>query len=154
MASAFDLAPVIRKIADHLKSSGFVESAGIGEPFSPPEDLHGAVFYGPEWTTYETTLSAPREERQIMIRVYQRAFVEDIETAELRIGRIASEVYRTLFQDFTFDQDEVTMGSPTRFRTSFGYQEIGREAGGAAVMYRFVDFLVPLLIDDSFSFAT
>lgn len=150
---AFDLKPALEKIRDHLRKSGYVQTAQIGEPFRPPGDFHGAVFYGGPWTIYETTLTSPREQRNITIRLYRRAIVDDEEAAELFFGRIISELSQALLQDFTFDEPEITGVNATDFRIDTGYQEVGREAGGAAILYRIVDFTLPLLVDDSFTFA-
>ena len=150
---AFDLKPVLEKIRDHIRKSGYVKTAQIGEPFRPPGDFHGAVFYGGRWSIYETTLIAPREQRTIIIRLYRRAIVDDEEAAELEFGRTIAELMQSLWQDFTFDEENVTWANPTEFEVQPGYQSVGREAGGADILYRIADFTLPILVDDSFTFA-
>ncbi len=150
---AYDLRPVLEKIRDHIRKSGYVKTAQIGEPFRPPGDFHGAVFYGAPWTIYETTLTTPRERRDVIIRLYRRAVVDDEEKAELEFGRTLAELTQSLWKDFQFDDSsEVQWGSPTDFEIQPGYQSVGRETGGVEILYRIADLTLPILVDDSFTF--
>lgn len=150
---AFDLKPVMEKIRDHVRSAGFVQTAQIGEPFRPPGDSHGAVFYGGPWTITETTLIAPVEQRNIILRIYRRAIVDDEEKAELEYGRVMAELMQSLWQDFTFDEEKVRWASPLEWSIVPGYQSVGRETGGAEILFRVADFTLPIVVDDSFTFA-
>ena len=151
---AYDLKGALIQLKSHLQAGGlFRGGVGIGEPFAPPDTPYASLIVGPEWTIPETTLTSPVELRQVTIRIYNKAMQEPVETNEFLISNIISELMEDIWTDFTFNEANVRVVRPTEMSVRFGYQEIGRAAGGAGLMFRIADLIVPLQIDDSFSFA-
>ena len=151
---AYDLKGALIQLKSHLQAGGlFPGGVGIGEPFTPPDTPYASLIVGPEWTIPETTLVSPVELRQVTIRIYNKAMQEPVETNEFLISNIISELMEDIWTDFTFNEANVRVVRPTEMSVRFGYQEIGRAAGGAGLMFRIADLIVPLQIDDSFSFA-
>ena len=151
---AYDLKGALIQLKSHLQAGGlFPGGVGIGEPFAPPDTPYASLIVGPEWTIPETTLVSPVELRQVTIRIYNKAMQEPVETNEFLISNIISELMEDIWTDFKFDEANVRVVRPTEMSVRFGYQEIGRAAGGAGLMFRIADLIVPLQIDDSFSFA-
>ena len=152
---AYDLKGALIQLKSHLQAGGlFPGGVGIGEPFTPPDTPYASLIVGPEWTIPETTLVSPVELRQVTIRIYNKAMQEPVETNEFLISNIISELMEDIWTDFTFNEANVRVVRPTEMSVRFGYQEIGRAAGGAGLMFRIADLIVPLQIDDSFSFAS
>ena len=152
---AYDLKGALIQLKSHLLAGGlFPGGVGIGEPFTPPDSPYASLIVGPEWSIPETTLVSPVELRQITIRIYgNRAIQEPTEENEFRISNIISELMEDIWTDFTFNEANVRVVRPTEMSVRFGYQEIGRAAGGTGIMFRIADMIVPLRIDDSFTFA-
>ena len=151
---AYDLKGALIQLKSHLLAGGlFPGGVGIGEPFAPPDSPYASLIVGPEWTIPETTLTGPVELRQVTIRIYNRALQEPVETNEFLISNIISELMEDIWTDFKFDEANVRVVRPTEMSVRFGYQEIGRAAGGAGLMFRIADMIVPLRVDDSFTFA-
>ena len=132
-------------IQEHLRGTQRLPSVGIGEPMDPPEDMHAAVFLGP-YSNPATTLNGSIELRSVIVRIYLNALEEPREEIEFKMDEAASELHSDLLGDFELGGD-VRNIEPTLMTVTFGYQSIG------GVMFRIVDILIPMTVDDNATMA-
>ena len=141
------------KVKSLLQSMGrFHGGVEIGEPYSGPDSPHAAILIGP-WRIIETTLTSPVEERQIIIRIYDRAFQEPREDHEFLLDDLMHEVAEKLGTNFRIGGSNVRALAPVQMTGQPAWQEIGRAAGGVGIWYRTADVLLPIIVDDSYTFA-
>jgi hypothetical protein len=144
------------KLKSLMQSMGrFQGGVEIGEPTTGPESPHAAIIIGPSWRITETTLDGPIEEREITIRIYDRAFQEPREEHEFLIEELAAEVEEKIGTNYQLGGNNVRNVKPINMTVRFGWQEIGRlsGSGGQGIWYRTADIVVPIIVDDSYTFA-
>ena len=143
------------KIKSLLASMGrFTGGVGVGEPAAPPESPHAALLLGKS-RIVETTLNSPIEEREIIIRIYNRAFQEPGEDHEFLLDALIHEVAEKIGTNYQLGDDGTNIRSidPTKTNNLPAWQEIGRASGGQGIVYRIADVTVTLIVQDSYTFA-
>lgn len=136
--------------ATHQFDNGAVQ---IGEPFSPPVDNTCAIFFS-EWAPIKTSLATTCDVYALMVRVYVRAGMTptDAETVETALAGAIVAIENALATDFT-------LGGTVRAIDFVGEEEGQRVTGKwghvviSGTIYRCVDVSVPLIVDDSSTFA-
>ncbi len=145
----------MQKLKSLLASMGrFKGGVEIGEPYAGPESPHAALILG-QVRTVETTLDAPIEERDIHIRIYDRAFQEPREEHEFLLDDLIHEVIEKIGTNYQLGDSGTNVRSidPTKTLATPAWQEIGRTSGGQGIWYRTADVIVTLIVQDSYTFA-
>lgn len=139
-----NLKDTIQVIQNHLTASAIFADVQIGEPMSAPDTgdkAWAAILLGPR-RILETTLATSIEERSVIIRIYINVKREPQQDIEFEMDEIASDTLSRLGGDFELGGDirqiwVVGMtGAPA-------YQTVGVN------MYRLMDIMVPMIVDDS-----
>ena len=151
----FDPTTVLGNIQTTLQGVSGIGNVVIGEPFSPPDAdrLTTAIFcasYEPAGVTLTTTIDV----FEVTLRVYSRAGMTpvDASTVEQNVAKTYFLVLSTLAGKFT-------LGGQIR-AIDWAGEEAGRKVTGkwghvviGGTIFRVVDISVPLIVDDSSTFA-
>jgi hypothetical protein len=147
---AVKIKTVLLSLKSKLQASGRFKSVSIGDPSEPPNSPHAAVILRRyEHTT--TTLGKTVERRTAVVRIYQKAF-ESPEDTEYLLDDIIAEVEEDIFGDLKLG-GTIRNVEPLGVTVEFGYLAVGRDRGGAGIMYRIADISIPMIVDDSATFA-
>ncbi len=136
---------VLNKIVSYLSASGYVNTASIGEPVSPPSGWHASVaMLGYSMT--EATLTKTIETRTITIRIFRAVVAEENANTELRMDEAVVKIQEDLLGDF--DLGAAIRGISLPLSVDMLYEQIPE--GGAE--YRVARLTVPLVVDASATF--
>ena len=142
---AFDPRGVLQKTHSFLSASGrFPGGSYIGEPKAPPTALAAAVMLTSVGIP-ETTLTYAQGLLNLSVRLYHDAFATPLEDTEVLIGQAVFELIEDFCGNFDFSDANVRNLRPTDLTVTFGYQQIGGDAGK---MFRIADIAIPLLVND------
>ena len=136
---------VMLNLQSKLLATGRFKAVTIGEPTRAPESPHAAVLM----SRYEhptTTLSGTIERRTLMIRIYIKAFQEPTADVEYLLDDLVTETMEDIFEDYDLGGN-VRAVEPTLVTATSGYQQVDDTT------FRLVDISVPVIIDDSATFA-
>ncbi len=146
----WDPNPTFTNLQTLLQNTGNYAAVWVGEPFSPPDpDLVAAIFMY-EAAPGQTTLSTTIDVRTLMVRLYARAGMTpaDAERVERAVDLAESQLEATLAANFT-------LGGTVR-AIDWAGEEAGHHVSAkwghlvlAGTIFRVVDFLCPLIVDDS-----
>lgn len=142
---AVSMKSTMLKLQSYLDASGYFRTSSIGEPKDPPEGLHGAVMLR-AYSHPATTLSGTIERRDITLRIYYDALAEPQGNIEFELDEIVAAIEEDLLGDFDLGAT-VRNIDVTAMTVNFGYQTIANR------IYRIADIVVPLIVDDSATFA-
>lgn len=137
---------VLQNVQSKLQAGGrCTGGVGIGEPTKPPESPYAAVFMG-GYEHATTTLTGTVERRTIIIRLYVKHFGDPASDAEFLMDDIVTETMEDFLEEFDLGGN-VRNVEPLGVTGTPGYQMI------VDTWYRVCDIRVPVLIDDSATFA-
>jgi len=146
---AFNIKASLRAVESHLLSGGYFGSdVRIGEPKSPPEALLSAAIFMGDVSVVQLTVAGNTIERHtVFIRIYENAFNEPEEDIELTLADVTSRVMASLVGEYdlgaTIRNVDVGGQHGEPLRASWGYETVGGK------VYRLVDILLGLIVDDS-----
>src|SRR3990172_8236998 len=142
---AFNPKGVLQRVHSFLASSArFPGGAFIGEPKAPPTALAAAVMLTSIGIP-ETTLTYAQGLLNLTARLYHDAFATPREDTEIAMGQAAFELIEDFCNAFDFSDASVRNLRPVDLVVTFGYQQIGGDAGK---MFRVADIAVPLTVND------
>ena len=148
----FDITATIQAIQSLFESSGYFPSVIVGEPKDAPSDMTIAIFMM-DIEEPATTLSGTIEVYGMMARIYGGKNIFDpMENLELGLAKAVSKALSLLAGSFT-------LGGTVR-----AIDWSGEEGGGkvgvkwghgdvSGVMMRLADLSIPVIVDDSATFA-
>lgn len=134
------------------KSGYFAGGVQIGEPFSPPNDMTAALMFM-DMEPSQTTLSSTIDVWTLLIRIYMRTGMtpENAETTELNLALAVSQLEGAMASGFTLGGTVRAIdwaGEEAGHKVSFKWGHVVI----AQTIFRAVDVLVPLIVDDSATF--
>lgn len=139
--------PILQQVQSYLAASGrFPGGVSIGEPKSAVEHLHAALILG-NAAVASTTLTTTIERRELVIRLYLNMLALESELTEYTLDDTYAEVVEDICNDLDLGTSGVRNIDVTGITFRPGYLSIGQ------TMYRVADITVPLVVDDSASFA-
>ena len=135
---------VMLNLQSKLLATGRFKAVTIGEPTRAPESPHAAVLM----SRYEVPMvtSGTIERRTLMIRIYIKAFQEPTADVEYLLDDLVTETMEDIFEDYDLGGN-VRAVEPTLVTATSGYQQVDDTT------FRLVDISVPVIIDDSATFA-
>ena len=149
---AFNIKGTLDAIASHISRTGYVNDVRIGEPTSPPDatdKIHAAI-YMQNVSVVELTLSKTVELHVVQVRLYRRAAFgegDDAGYVEQEIALAVSQISSNLIGEFdlggTLRNIDVGGIYGTSLNGTWGYVTLG------GTVFRTVDMIVPLVVDDS-----
>lgn len=139
-------------IRSHLEQMDELASAEIGLPRSAPTGPHAAVFLNGNRIP-ETTLNKSRETRTVTVRFYENANAPADEQ-EILLDKLQADFLEAVFGGFELG-GEVVAVMPVEVTVEYGWSQVPvpSGAGTGGPVYRVCDVNLPLLVDDSASFA-
>jgi hypothetical protein len=150
----WDPRPTLQQLKSILANATmFPGGVQIGEPFSPVSDTTAAIMlqaYDPAGTTLSDTIDV----WEVLVRLYAKAGMTptDAETVELTLAYGFSQVAAALAGAFT-------LGGTVR-AIDWAGEEAGRRLAAkwghivmSGTIFRVVDVSVPVIVDDSATFA-
>lgn len=144
---AVRMKPVLQAMVSFLAASGRCPGGvSVGEPKSPVEHLHAAVILG-RAAVEATTLTTTIERREVIVRLYLSMLGPEPEAIEYALDDAYAELVEDLCANFDLDAAGVRNLDVTGIGMEPGYISIGQ------TMHRTADITIPLVIDDSASFA-
>lgn len=144
---AVNLKAALIKVQSHLASSGYFPSGvTIGEPKDAPDDVLASVRIG-DGAHISTTLTKSIERRDIIIRVYIKKWREPMEDTEFLLDDIMTKVEADLLGNFQLGVTGIRNIEATLITSRTGHLDVG------GTMFRILDIVIPLTIDDSATFA-
>lgn len=136
----------IQVIESHLNASGyFPGGVSVGEPSDPPSDDFASIFMG-NIEHASTTLNGTIERRTWIIRLYVKAFREPRWEIEYLLDEMYADIMTRLLGDYTLGGN-VRNIEPLNLRLAPAYQTVG------GTVFRLADISVPMLVDDSATYA-
>ena len=142
---ANSLSTTLDAVLSYMMASGrFRGGAKIGEPKEAPPDWYGALIMD-QAEVIGTTLSGTIERRVVIIRVYHN-MLDDPEQTERDMATVHAEIVEDLLGEYDLGAS-VRNVDPTGLTAQFAYVTVG------STMYRVMDLRVPVIVDDSASFA-
>jgi len=142
---AFNPQGLLQKTHSFLAASArFPGGAFIGEPKAPPTALAAAVMLASVGIP-EITLTHAQGLLNLSVRLYHDAFATPLEDTEIVMAQAVFELIEDFCGDFNFSDANVRNLKPTDLTVTFGYQQIGGDAGK---MFRIADISIPLLVND------
>ncbi len=138
---------VLNKIVSYLAASGYVNTASIGEPVSPPSGWHASVAMLGYSLAQTTVDGGTTETRTATIRIFRAAVAEENAKTEIRMDDAVVKIQADLLGDF--DLGAVIRGISLPLSVDMLYEQIPE--GGAE--YRVARLTIPLIVDDSATFA-
>lgn len=139
------LRTTLENLQSKLQASGRFDSVSIGDVTDPPAGVHGAIMLR-RYENPATTLNGTIERRIVVIRILTKAFQEPAEDAEFLLDDIVSEILEDIWGEFDLG-GTIRYIEPLGVTTEFGYYDIG------PVKYRAADIFLPMIVDDSATFA-
>lgn len=154
----WDPTTTLTNLQTDLRNTGLFTAVLIGEPFSPPESptpyaVTAALFWE-AWNPTQVTLSTTIDVWTLTVRIYARPGMNpaDAEAVEKALAKSYSTVAATLAGNFT-------LGGTVRAIDWVG-EEAGHHVGAkwghlviSGTIFKVVDLSVPLIVDDSATFA-
>lgn len=150
---AFAVRATLRAIESYIKASGYFQLAQVGEYKMPPSI--GTKLAAAAWMARAgvvgTTLTTTIELHTVNLRIYRDALAEPSENGEFQVSEAVSEVLSDLLGEYD-------LGATIRNIDAAGQygQSVGVEWGYADIsghLYRIADITLPLIVDDSATFA-
>ena len=149
---AFNIKSTLDAIASHVARTGYAAQVQVGEPTSPPEavDKLFVAIYMNSASVVELTLGNTTELHPATVRLYRRAAFgqgDDAGAVEAEMALAVSQVSSNLIGEFDLGETvraiDVggTYGTPVT--ATWGYVSINN------TMFRIVDLVIPLIVDDS-----
>ena len=140
------LRTTLEQIASYFEAHGGFDETYIGEPTRPPDGYAVAVLYHRS-RIKATTLTGPIETRTIICRVYHKAALEDpVAELEQRMAEYVDDIIATFMGDFDLG-GTIRNIEMTELEVQWGFQTIQN------LTYRLADVYVPMIVDDSATFA-
>lgn len=145
--AAFAIRSTLKAVQNYLAASGWVRTAQVGEPKSPPgEGVTAAVFMS-NWSVAQLTLSTTIEVHTVTLRFYRNMLQTPTEDIEFELARILSEVTSDLLGEFDLGATIRNVDAGGQYgqglSARWGYVDVG------GTLYRLVDLTLPLIVDDS-----
>lgn len=148
---AFNIKTTIQAIASYLQASGYFQTVNTGEPKSPPTGKLNAAVFMDSVNVVQLTLATTIEIHAVIIRIYINMMSDPEEQIEYQMAEAVSKVSSDLIGEYdlgaTIRNVDAGGAHSSGLRASWGYLELG------GIIYRIVDMYVPLLVDDSATFA-
>ena len=154
----YDPTTTLAQLQTLLTNTGsFGAGVQIGEPFAPPVLTTTTLLAAILFQTYEpagTTLNTTIEVWDLLVRIYALAGMTpaDASTVEQNLAKAFASTLATLAGHYT-------LGSTVR-AIDWAGEEAGRKVGAkwghlviSGTIFRVVDLVVPLIVDDSATFA-
>jgi hypothetical protein len=151
---AFNIGTTLDNITSHISASGYVNDVQVGEPISVP-DANDRIFVG-VWMTsasvVEVTLSTTVEIHITNVRLYKRAALgqgDDSGDVEKDLALAVSQISSDLIGEYDLGGSVRNIDMAGQYSegmtATWGYVQI------AQTVFRMVDLVVPLIVDDSAS---
>lgn len=136
----------LRVLESHLAASGWFQGGvAIGEPSEPPSSVHAAISMDRISWNIPQPLDQTSELRTVRIVLYARHMEEPRDEVELSLEHAVDEMMEDYFGDFQLGG--VRAPSMPDVEAQFGYQQV------AQTWYRIVEISLPLIVDNSATFA-
>ena len=147
---AFLIKDTLQVIQSYLIASGYT-TASVGEPKSPPSEIHAAIFMT-STSVVRLMLNGATEELHVAtVRLHENMLGEPQEDIEFLMAERASKIMEDLFADFELGGNVRNIdaaginGAPVR--ADWGYNDVGGK------MYRIIDITIPMVVDGSATMA-
>lgn len=144
---AFNIKTTIGQIAGWLQKTGYVKATRVGEPKSPPQgELFASVFMNSVRLVKFYLNGGTQEIHSVQVRLY-RNMLADNEDTEYILAKAVSEITSALLGDFDLGSNIRNVDAAGEhgqgMTATWGYIDVG------GTMYRVVDLVLPLVVDDS-----
>lgn len=151
---AWNPGPSLTYLQTVLENTGvFTGGVQIGEPFAPPQDMT-AAFYFMEMEPAKTTVATTIDVWLLQLRIYARAGMtpNDAARVEANIANGVSNAEAALAENYTLQHtiraiDWAGEEAGQKIKFKWGHLTIG------GTIFRVADADVPLVVDDSATFA-
>jgi hypothetical protein len=149
---AFNITNTLNAITSHISSSGYVNDVQVGEPVSVPDanDRIFAAIWMTSAVVVEVTLSNTVELHTTNVRLYKRAAFgqgDDSGDVEQSLALATSQISSDLIGEFDLGGSIRNIDIAGQYggglSATWGYITI------AQTVFRSVDIVVPLVVDDS-----
>ncbi len=148
---AFDISTTLETIESYLSASGHVGAAQVGEPKHAPSEALFAAIYMTGVSVVSTTLNKTIEVHTITIRLYADGLADPASVSELALAQAVSQITGDLLGEFdlgaTIRNVDVAGQYGGNVSTQWGYVDVAKE------IFRVADITLPLIVDDSATFA-
>jgi hypothetical protein len=149
---AFLVADTLGIIRDELSKINYFSTVEIGEPKSPPADQYASAYiWMDSVTTVQASLNGSIEVYLTTVRLMTGLFEEPIELIETQTAEAYSKASEALFANFSLDNKIRNIDAAGQYGASYGGTWGHLDLGGN--LYRIVDITLPLIVDDSATFA-
>ena len=149
---AFNIKNTLGAIESHISSTGYVSNVQVGEPVSPPDandKIFGAIFMNSA-NVVELSLGTTIELHSVTVRLHRRAAFGQGDNAgevEEEMALALSQISSNLIGEFdlggTLRAIDIAGQYGSALTATWGYVTI------AQTMFRIVDLVLPLIVDDS-----
>ncbi len=144
---AFNIKATMEAVHGYLLASGYFAQVQVGEPKQPPREELAASIFMDAVSVASLTLGTTIERHVLTVRLYRDMLSEPQQEIEYDLAMAVSQISGDLLGDYDLgatirNVDAAGQHGPP-MGASWGYAEVG------GVMYRVVDLLVPLIVDDS-----
>jgi len=149
---AFNITNTLNAITSHISSSGYVNDVQVGEPVSVPDanDRIFAAVWMTSATVAEVTLSNTIELHVSNVRLYKRAAFgqgDDSGDVERELAIAVSQISSNLIGEYDLGESIRNIDVAGQYggglTATWAYVQIGQ------TVFRTVDLVVPLIVDDS-----
>tara|TARA_Y100000310_G_scaffold317160_1_gene369703 strand:- start:2194 stop:2646 length:453 start_codon:yes stop_codon:yes gene_type:complete len=148
---AFAIKATLQAVQSYLMASGYFSEVSVGEPKQPVEGELTAALFMSSATVAELTLATTIELHVATIRVYGDMLREPTEEIEFGLAEVVQDVGSDLLGEYDLGATirNVDAGGQygTPMSTNWGHVEVSGK------MYRIADITLPLIVDDSATFA-
>lgn len=147
----FNIRATLQAIQSYLEASGYFVGSQVSEPKQPPPEGFYAAVYMSAAGVNSLTLTGTIERHLPIIRVYRQMLAEPAEDIEFGMAEVISKVASDLIGEYDLGATirNVDVGGQTGapMSATWGYVDVG------GAMFRIVDLIVPLIVDDSATLA-
>lgn len=150
---AFKVKDTLQAVESYLLACGYFGSnVSVGEPKQPVSGsgLSAALFMSSA-AVVELTLATTIELHIPTIRIYRDMLAEPIESIEFELSEVVGKIGSDLLGEYDLGTTvrNIDAGGQygTAINTAWGYVDLGGK------MYRIADIALPLIVDDSATFA-
>jgi len=147
----FNIKTTLQAIESYLAASGYFVHTQVAEPKSPPPEGLSAAVYMSDVAVHQVTLGTTIERHVPIIRLYKQMLAEPAADIEFEMALAVQQVTSDLLGEYDLGTTvrNVDAGGETGAPMSarWGYVDVG------GTMFRVVDIVVPLIVDDSATLA-
>ena len=148
--AVFNIRATLQALQSHLTASGYYPGgAEIGELKIPPGEAITAAIFMNAVTTEMLTINTVRETHTVTVRLYKNMLDKPEQETEFALAEAAALTTEDFLGDLQMGGEIFTVDvSNTTLTETWGYLDVG------GVMFRIVDLIVPLVVNNTVTLAS